>query len=111
MKSPAPAGGEWLLLAEVACRRPVLLVAVEGPDGLSWVGASRPVVDEGAAPALVGVDVAQAATWLRRSDAAAARRAERARRGRLLIHVVRRSDAVALLRWSRVGVLADLRAG
>jgi hypothetical protein len=111
VKSPAPAGGEWLLLAEISSRRPVLLVAVAGAEGLSWVGSTTPVVAEGQPGWLVDLVVDEAASWLRRADAAAARREERARRGRLRIHVVRRDEAVVLLRWARFGVLADLRAG
>ena len=94
-RSPLPNDGEWLLLAEVSGRRPVLLLAVEGRDGLCWST----------------LDVDEAASWLLRSDAAAARRVELARRGRRLrVRVVRRDDAVVLMRWARFGVLADLRS-
>lgn len=89
------AGGEWVLLAEVAGRRPVLLLGVAGVEGVSW--------------STTDVDVASC--WLRRVDAARVRRAERACRGQLRIRVVRRAEAVVLLRWARVGVLVDVRAG
>lgn len=93
--SPAPDDGEWVLVAEISSRRPVLLLAAAGVEGLSWSA----------------IDVDAAASWLLRRDAVAARRLERAARGRLRIRVVRRDEAVVLLRWARFGVLADLRAG
>ncbi len=92
ISSPAPAGGDWVLVAEVRGRRPVLLLAVAAREGLSWSTT----------------DVDAAACWLRRCDAAA--RAERAVRGRLRIRVVRRERAVQLLRLARAGALVDLRA-
>ncbi len=94
MRSPGPAGGDWVLVAEVRGRRPVLLLAAAGREGLSW--------------STTDVDVA--ACWLRRSDAGAAARAERAARGRLRIRVLRRGRAVQLLRLARAGALVDLRA-
>lgn len=84
-----------MLLIEVSCRRPVLALAVEAEDGsLSWSTT----------------DVDEAACWLVKSDAAAARRSWRLERGLARIRVVRRGEAVELLRLARAGALVDSRA-
>jgi hypothetical protein len=84
-----------MLVCEVPCRRPVLLLAVELDDGRLVWSTTR--------------DVEEGACWLRKSDAAAVRLVERRERGNLWIRVVRRAEAVELLRLARAGALRDLR--
>lgn len=95
MRSPAPAGGEWVLVAEVRGRRPVLLLGVVGGEGVSW--------------STTDVDVAS--TWCCQADAVAVARDERAARGGgFRVRVRRRHEAAELIRLARCGALVDLRA-